>query len=292
MGFGIYINSRIEVEGWDIQLALQNFVKQKWSSLASRVGYSGILKSIIFISTGLFFILSPIQSSYAEQDPRILEQNKIEINTDAPVPTDVLKQILSSPDFGGDTDTWGIRLKNKKTPKELPKINWGWVEKIKEFFGLLLFAVFIAAIIFAAGYIILRLYKLKKNSAGVNKKEKKWKSSYLLPADAIDPEELLAEAALLHNQGMIRDAWAKCFLAAIVIYSIQSNLDFPLDATEYDCLSIVRKAKAHDADAFRDLVLSWTDLAYGGKTPDTSIFEKSIEFCISLIKLEKAPSHA
>jgi len=292
MGFGIYINSRIEVEGWDIQLALQNFVKQKWSSLASRVGSSGILKSIIFISIGLFFILSPIQSSYAEQDPRILEQNKIEISNDAPVPTDVLKQILSSPDFGGNTDTWGIRLKNQREPKELPKINLSLIEKIKEFFGLLLFVVFIAAIIFAAGYIILRLYKLRKSNAESAKKERKWKSSYLLPADAIDPEELLTEAALLHNQGKIRDAWAKCFLAAIVIYSIQSNLEFPLDATEYDCLSIVRKAKASNVEEFGDLVLSWTDLAYGGKTPDTGIFEKSIEFCISLNKLEKAPSHA
>ena len=294
MGFGIYINSRIEVEGWDIQLSLRNFVKQKQSLVASRVtgsssivvGSSTILKTIIFISIGLFLILSPLQSVYAEQNQSFKQ-------TSADAPTDVLKQILSSPDFGGNTDTWGIRLKNPKAPKELPKINWGWIEKIKEFFGFLLFAIFILAIIFAVGYITLRLYKLKKNSAGSGKKEKKWKSSFSTIAGFADPGELLAEATLLHNQGLIRDAWAKCFLAAIVIYSIQSDLEFPLDATEYDCLSIVKKAKARNADGFNDLVLSWTDLAYGGKTPDNGIFEKAIKFCTSLDQLtEEAASHA
>ncbi|MCL2793533.1 MAG: hypothetical protein FWD87_10650 [Spirochaetaceae bacterium] len=36
MGFGIYINSRVEVEGWDIQLLLQNFEKQKKQKPGSR----------------------------------------------------------------------------------------------------------------------------------------------------------------------------------------------------------------------------------------------------------------
>jgi len=292
MGFGIYINSRIEVEGWDIQLLFKNFVKQKQPSAASRVGGSStILKTIIFISIGLFLILSPFQRVYAEQDKGVQEQNKVITSTDAP--TDVLKQILSSPDFGNNKDTWGIRLKNKKEQKNLPKINLSLIEKIKEFFGLLLFAVFILTIAFIAGYIILRLYRLRKNSTGTNKKDKKWKSSFLTTAELADPRKLLAEAKLLHDQGMIRDAWAKCFLAATAIYSTQSDLEFPLDATEYDCLSIVRKAKAGNAEEFGDLVLSWTNLAYGGETPDNGIFEKAIKFCTSLGQLtEEAASHA
>ena len=318
MGFGIYINSRIEVEGWDIQLLLQNFVKQKLAvrtfphahSYAVSIGdtaetiphnemrpqpqspsgvarSSGMLKTIIFISIGLFFIISPLSMQSVQA-----EENKIEIIEDASAPVDVLKQILSSPDFGGDKGSWGIRLKNQKEPKEMPNFNFAWIKKIKEFFGLLLFVVLILSIAFVAGYLLRRLYIFKKNK--IAKKQKKWKSSFFTPSGiTADPEALLAEARLLHNQGRIRDAWARCFLAAIVIYSIQESLEFPLDATEYDCLSIVKQAKARDAEGFGNLVLSWTALAYAGKKPDTDAFEKTLAFCNSLNQLvDTAVSHA
>jgi hypothetical protein len=209
-------------------------------------------------------------------------------------PTDVLKQILSSQDFGEDQDTWGIRSKNQRDPKELPDINLVWIEKIKEFFGLFLLTILIMVIIVAAGYILLRLYKLRKSN--VRTRENKWKSSFAALAKNTVvqyPRTLLAEALLLHEQGMIRDAWAKCFLAAIAIYSAQSDLYFPIDATEYDCLSIVRKAKARDAEGFSNLVFSWTSLAYGDNKPTVGLFEKAIEFCNSLSLDEKeAASHA
>ena len=287
MGFALYINSRIEVEGWDIQLLLQNFEKQKKQKLApaSRVMQSSaMLKIIIFISIGLFFALSPIQNVQAEQ-------NKIENMENAPI--DVLKQILSSPDFGGNKDTWGIRLKNQKE-HDIPEINFSWIRKVKDFFGYLLFTLLIITIIIAAGYIILKLYRARRNSAGAaGIKEKTWKSFFVKAGEAANPEELLAKACLLHDQGMIREAWAKCFLAAIAIYSIQSNLNFPLDSTEYDCLSIVKKANASSAKDFGDLVLFWTSLAYGGKAPDNDNFKKAVEFCYSLNQvLDVTTNHA
>ncbi|MCL2793532.1 MAG: hypothetical protein FWD87_10645 [Spirochaetaceae bacterium] len=241
-----------------------------------------MLKAIAFISIGLFFIFSPIQSVQAEQNRK-----------DAP--TDILKQVLNSQDFGGNKDTWGVRLKNQQEAKNprLPNINFSWIEKIKNFFGSMLLVAFSLVIIFAAGYIILRLYMSKKDISGANAiKGKKWKNSFITFSGQEDPEKLLAEAQLLHNQGMFRDAWAKCFLAATAIYSVQSDLDFPLNATEYDCLSIVRKAKASDAEGFKNLVVAWTDLAYGGKLPDSNSFEKAIEFCNSLRFMDTAASHA
>ena len=275
MGFGIYINSRIEVEGWDIQLLLQNFIKQKKQKTASRIVQSpAILKVIVFISIGLFFMLSPCQTIPAEQ--AYIE------NSDS-VPIDVLNQILSSPDFGGQQEGWGIRLRNQKEATKQPELNFDWLAKIKDFFGMVLFLILILLIIAAVGYIALRLYRLKKNS--INKKGKNWKSSFLTRSGGTiisDPNTLLSEALLLHNQGMIRDAWAKCFLAAIAIYSTQDDLEFPVDATEYDCLSIVKKTKARNIEGFGALVLSWTGLAYGGKMPDNGIFEKAVEFCNSL----------
>ena len=288
MGFGLYINSRIEVEGWDIQLLLQNFEKQKKQKLSSgsSVMHSLSVKMIFFISIVLFFVLSPIQSIQAEQ-------SKIENMETAPI--DVLNQILSSPDFGGNKDTWGIRFKNQTEPDmpDIPDINFSWIRKVKDFFGYLLLSLLILTITIAAGYTILRLYRARKNSAGASIKEKTWKSFFVKAGEAATPEEMLAKARLLHDQGMIREAWAKCFLAATAIYSAQSNLDFPLDSTEYDCLSVVKKAKARDAKGFGDLVLSWTSLAYGGKAPNNDDFKKAIDFCNSLNQvLDVTTNHA
>lgn len=290
MGFGIYINSRIEVEGWDIQLLLQNFAAQKKQKTAPRIMQSsGILKTIILILTGLFLMLSPLQSVQAEQ-------NKTESSETIPadaVPTDVLKQILSSPDFGGEQAGWGIRPKNPKEPQAPPEINFKWLEKIKEFFGFVLFTILVLAAAAGIGYIMSRLYKSKK-AGGLGEKEKKWKTSFVTAQNAalLDPEELLADALLLHKQGMIREAWAKCFLGAIAIYSGQAGLEFPVDATEYDCLSTVKKAKARGAEDFSRLVLWWTNLAYGGKMPDNGNFEKATEFCSSLNSFLNQPAES
>ena len=59
-------------------------------------------------------------------------------------------------------------------------------------------------------------------------------------------------------------------------------MEFPLDATEYDCLSIVRKAKARDTEGFNKLVLFWTGMAYGSKMPNNDNFKEAIAFCNSL----------
>ncbi|MCL2293590.1 MAG: hypothetical protein FWC36_01810 [Spirochaetes bacterium] len=281
MGFGIYINSRIEVEGWDIQLLLQNFVKQKTQKSmffrsklrdaavpsASRI----MLSSVMVI--GLFLL-------FASLNPKSVQAEQLRPEN---VPIEVLEQVLSSPDFGGKQDGWGIRLKNPRDPKEPPDINFAWLEKIRDFFGFFLLLILVLVIVSAIVYLIFRLYKLKMNN--VRGKEKNWKSSLATSigqAANQAPETLLEEARFLHNQGMIRDAWAKCFIAAVIIYSSQDNLEFPVDATEYECLFIVKKAKARNAEGFAYLVLSWTSLAYGGNIPTSDMFEKAIAFCISL----------
>ncbi len=276
MGFGIYINSRIEVEGWDIQLLFQNFIKSKKQKSAFRIIQPSAASKIIlcFIIIWLFLIIPQPVPAQQSQTKNMEE-----------VPVDILKEILDSPDFGGDEKSWGIRLKNQKELKEPKDLKLApWIEKIKEFFGLLLLTILILAIMAAAGYVIFRLYKLKKNKIGAE--EKKWKSAVIPGTGAqATPEQLLADAGKLYNQGMIRESWAKCFLAATLLYSTQEGIDFPVDATENDCLAIVQKAKAPDAEGFGKLVFSWISLAYRGQKPSDSSFEKAMEFCSSLKQL-------
>jgi hypothetical protein len=126
-------------------------------------------------------------------------------------------------------------------------------------------------------------------------------------ADAsADPRRLLEQSRVRYARGELREAWAACFAAAVSAYGIRWGLVFPRNATEYECLALVRswgasaaipRGEAAEApaaanggedsqavvQAFADLVQNSTALAYGGLFPGGGAFELALDFCQSLL---------
>jgi hypothetical protein len=272
MGFGQYINSRIEVEGWDLEIIFRNI---------SKAGKKSVLTVLLFIT--MFGIFLPASASASETAQGAVSQ--------AAVPLETLEEIFASGELGGEKDGWGIRLKNPIEPKELPDFNFDsapWIEKIMQFFAVSL--RFLLFLIIAAVVILIFLYFFK-NHRGKKSVGADLKSSSLVIKKKENPELLLEKAQLYYTQGEIRTAWAYCFAAALGFWEQARGIVFPDTATEYECIRLVRSSNDQKESSgsiepdrsieseFADLVMQWAGLAYGGRTPGEGAFEKALLHC-------------
>jgi hypothetical protein len=288
MGFGLYINCRNETEGWDIQLLFQKFAQNS----------SRVAKAVV-LCVGLFFIMLPLhaQDSVQADDlfslpPEALADDSDELEEQRQyfppdfmpvelVPMQSLEEILSSDEFGGYTTSWRISPKNKYEDDiiEQPDID-PWLEKLNEYLALVLRAFIILVL---AGFIVFALIRLRQlRRSGLRKKTGRNVYANSFVSDE-NPETLFARADNYYQRGLLREAWASCLCGAISAYSQYMDLTFPPDATEYNCLELVKsRFRQEDADSnadgFDDLVRNWVLLAYGGRNPASGNFEKALAF--------------
>ena len=310
MGFGLYINSRVEVEGWDLQLLFQKFAGSGETSPNQPSGdespelpgsSSGIhapspaIKIILLIC--LFFGFFPgslAQSLYAGEEALLSESAYIspaESTEEIPAyfPEDFpsagreallnLEDILASPDFGSEKDGWAIRF--KQSEKDVPEPDYNavpWMEVLRKIFGYMLrLFIFCAIAVFLVflGYWVLRNHKNIFN----RKRLHSGSEGYANPLfSAESPESLFARSEDLHRQGRLRDAWAACFSGYLRAYTHYCSVSFKPDATEYDCLDIVRASLPCEAEGFGSLVKNWIFFEYGGRLPSGGAYGDALAY--------------
>jgi hypothetical protein len=308
MGFGIYINSRIEAEGWDLEILLRQFAEShaKPPILPPDKRPDGPPDSrkvppVPLDPAGaplllcLVLILFP-PGGYAETPEAAGMPGKVLFGSfeeifngkDGETPEEILGEVLSSPDFGETREGWGIRFKRQEygpLPEyPLPRR----IGLIKQGFAYVLKFCLILALGGAVVFIFLRRQKFPREPA--LPKDRVSRTSPTPPPD--DPRVLLARAELCQKQDRYREAWALCFGGAIAAYNRYRGIPFPPGATEYECLALVRAAAetspaartgSGEAGDFAALVFCRVSLAYGGRVPDPEAFENSLAFCRSLL---------
>jgi hypothetical protein len=266
MGFSLYINSRIAVEGWDLEIIFKEFA-EKLKEKAKDAAIVALFAICLFFPS----------LSHAEDNSNIIPGE---------IPLEELQKILESRDFGGKKESWGIRFKNE--PNESPQTNynklWEFFDKLREFFsyGLRLLLICIIAILLVVLIINLRNFNLKKmgehDPPSVN---------ILKTRTSEDPEILLEKAISYHEQGNIRLAWGYCAAAAIHSWQIYKEIFFPPNATESDCVNIINstaaanaKVTAEEAESFSNLIKNWIYFAYAGKHPPEGSFDEAVNSCV------------
>ena len=277
MGFGLYINSRVEVEGWDLQLVFQKFAGAEKSGINAGI-FGTNVKAVIFVCLFLARIFGPAsQAVYAEEQ---VEYFPGDFPVAAAEALENLREITASADFGYTRDGWEIRF--KKSPDdawEMPDMELApWAEKIRRIFSVMLkFLVILAA----AGSLGLALFWLRKYRANSFRRNlfRDGEKDYVNPLlSAESPESLFARSSDLYNKGCLREAWAACLAGCIGACSRYRSVSFPVDATEYGCLDLVRAALPEAEKDFGELVRSWVLFAYGGRTPSREAFERALAY--------------
>jgi hypothetical protein len=259
-GFSLYINSRIEVEGWDIEVIFRGFAEKLRKK---KIG--GLL-----IVLCLFCLFLPVKSLAAEE-----------------VPLEKLQNILESRDFGREQDSLGIRLKNTPQKMDIPDFNiYPMLEKIRLIFAYVLRSILIIFIAALALFLFLYARKLvnKKNSAA---KQSITTIVHGIPAE--NPQALLEKAIGFFEHGNLRMAWGYCTAAAILSWPLCRGVNFPPNATESDCADIVSSMPAcgpvfnrDEVQDFCHLIKHWVNFAYAGRLPPPGSFEGAAAFCKSM----------
>ena len=283
MGFSLYLNCRIELEGWDIEILFKQLAeKNRGAHPAQAVIMIFLISALSLLPVKTWAEAPPPDKTAAENIP----QNVFLYSDEIPLET--LHDILDSPDFGGEKDGWGIRLKPNNTEKTRPEINLNiapFFKKIKNVFALMLRTILIGLIVFLAVLLIMRLLKYR----GRRSLFTKGGTVRTLPAAAgINPQDLLAQSQDLFSQGKLRRAWGLCIAALFRSLTVYHGIAFPCDATEYDCLNIIHNAIPGQKDTLAVPVNYWVAFAYGGQLPPDNSYRDAVACCISLA--EEQPS--
>jgi hypothetical protein len=275
MGFSLYINSRVELEGWDLELLFRGFRRDRRENSGPRTaggigGIGGVLLAIC-----LFAAPPPVfaEETPAPPDPAFFSGAGEEAPGELPLET--LQGILASPEFGGEREGWGIRFRDRTERENRPLNLAPWFPLMQRIFALILRALLVLGFLALGIFCALYLYRL-----GEPGKKRDHRGKIRAPGEE-EPgtaEELLAGALDLYRAGRIREAWARCFAASLAAWSRYRRVGFPAGATEYRCLALVRAVEPDTAacEGFAELISHWVALAYGGKIPPEGAFERAL----------------
>ena len=296
MGFALYINSRIEVEGWDLQILFQKFAKEEKPKQGIK---TAVILCLLFIT-----MLAPARLSAEENAGAALGESAEEaVQEVIPIeyfPPDFsfvpeeslngLKEILDSRDFGYEKEGWKIKYKYSKETKKTPDIELPLLmEKLRRIFGIMLRFIVILVIASSAAFVFYWFRKFYREgrfrSFGKNAGLSMYQNPLLSPEN---PESLFAKAEDLFRKGLQKEAWAACISGCLGAYTEYHSIFFPAGATEYGCLSLVREAMPsvpalsvtglEAEDCFGNLVRNWINLVYGGRFPRAGAFEEALAF--------------
>ena len=262
IGFALYINRRVDLEGWDLELAFR--------SLRARIGKRAVAVASMVACALLFLPCVALA-----EPPAVDEQPEASFIGPPPPPARAIKEILSSKDFDNwdEVMTWqrsdADEEKDEETeePSEFnpaPFIGIGAV-----------IAEMVPWILGALGVVLLVHLTIALLRGRVAKGAK------LPHAPVVDeewapkvtialPEDVAAFARAAFARGEAALALSILYRGAIDVLRREADIDFPEGATEQECMTIVRGRDVPPdlRDAFEVIARTWQRCAYAHMLPN------------------------
>ncbi|MBB5039451.1 DUF4350 domain-containing protein [Prosthecobacter dejongeii] len=251
-GFGLYLNSRTKIEGWDIELVFRR--------MAAR------LRPIAMAALAFFFILP---GALTAQESPSKPQTRQAV-------TDALKEILAKPEFKEHSRTQRVWIPDQTEEVKNSQATMSNGPVLGRVFYGLAIAVVAVLLILAARWLILNKhlflsgrFKSKhrpeagpKVIMGLDITRESLPTDIVKAARAAWVEEQPKEALSLLYRGMLSR------LVELRRLPIRDS------DTEDDCLlKVAQMGDTAVTEFFRHLTLAWVRMAYAGVTPGTMEFE-------------------
>lgn len=254
-GFGLYVNTRTWIEGWDVELGFRRLAQR-----LTRV--AGLLALV-----GLLSLPQPLMAQAQDELPE--DPGSAEVADPAPVvrpPEEVIREIKAHPDF-----------EVQKVKRKLPKSRGGG-ELSAGFLtlsGLLSLALTILAVVAVVGWVGWMLWKYRhlfaKAAATGDDAERRPKARVVMGM-AVTPESLPPDLPgsvwALWQAGHRQEALGLLYRGTIAKVIERGRVEIHEADTEGDCLRRVEAAggSAHPT-YFVGLTKVWIRLAYAGMAP-------------------------
>ncbi len=245
-GFGIYVNSRTWIEGWDVELAFKR--------LANRIG---TLATLLITALGLI-LQSPLAAAETSPDK-------------------VIQEVKAHPDF---------QIQKTKVPEVSKTSSSGpsvpaWLVSLMAGFGKILLVVCVLAVLAFIGWLLWTFRHLLRDRGGFDGGSGSAIRARVVMGLEVTPESLpenVPETAWRWwCEGRRHEALALLYRGAISRTIELARVEIVESDTEGDCLRRVGKAGiiAHPG-YFKSLTASWVRLAYASTFP---VDEEVRELC-------------
>jgi len=269
--FSLYLNRRMELEGWDIELAFRKLAKRLQS------------KNLILVLTlSLFTLFS--SNSFAQEDVLTNRfKHRYSSQSGTRNPKKVIEEVMETEEFNRKKtiQTWRRigEAEKKRVVKEVDSVP---SSAIYEAFMLLLKILIITALIVTIAVVVYTFISNRRASDGAFKPNKKVKPATIM-GFAIEektlPKNLTEEAMALWKSGDIRGAYSLLYRGTLSKLVNNYDLELKDSFTEGDCVRAVKKlSEAKVASFFSNLTRNWCILAYAHITPSDNFTKMCRDF--------------
>lgn len=247
-GFGLYVNHRSWIEGWDVELAFRR--------LGNRLrGISAVIIAAlaIFLSGDLQAQEGDVADEKAASDPAIDE-------------------VLSHEDFTIHTET----TKEWIPPDWLKDWNWGSGSSSAstwsgfEFLSVLIKTLGIIGLVALVVWLIYRYRHLITPKGGEKAPEEKAKARVVMGMEVTAeslPKDIPNAAMEAWRSGQRHKAMSLLYRGAISWMIRHGGIEIAESDTENDCLSRVQRSQLSQTGYFKSLTDTWICLAYARQIP-------------------------
>jgi hypothetical protein len=264
-GFALYLNRRIELEAWDIEITFRNLAQRKQDS--SRTAASLVLVAMLAASIA---IATP-SASYAAT------------NHDQGSAKQLIEQVLDGDDFGQEKTVGKWRFKNPIEENEDKIPDWlidfiEWLEKNIDLTddddGINITATSIKILLIASFILLIAylLYRYRGPLSRLQSHKKTGAAPELMFGLDVTPESLPddipAQVMSFWHDGQHRDALGLLYRATLSRLIDQHALAFKASHTEAECAALVKARGISTLSSyFSGLTRVWCHLAYGHELP-------------------------
>ena len=249
-GFGLYVNSRIWIEGWDIELTFKR--------LGQRVGL--VLLACCFSATTQSARAETnevsIESILADDD---FEVQKREVWTEKEKPEDEIEKEEASSSASSDPGSGdGMSL---------------FVQG-----GSIIFWVIVTLVVVGLIWLIIKNRQIFKvgpgESSGEKKKIIRTVAGMNVTAESL-PKRLVEVARELWNQGLQKEALGLLYRGAISSLVTRQLVDIEESDTEMDCLHrVLSTGEPANPQYFEALTTAWMIQAYALSSPEDELMQR------------------
>ena len=259
-GFGLYVNSRTWVEGWDVELAFKR--------LANRLK-GGVSLCLL---AGVFWLGQTIVISAQQDDSEPMEEEFAE-QEDAKVPKDVIQSIKQDPAFT-------IYKEKYKVPKTEPSVHSPGAAPLAglagamSFVGMMMLAVILLALCALIAWLVYRARFLHRAGDGPAREKENVRlvMGMEVAAESL-PADVLAAARRMWAAGSHLQAMSLLYRGALSWWIERAGVEIIESDTEGDCLRRVMQSDYAQAPYFAALTESWIRGAYAKELPGQSVWE-------------------
>lgn len=249
-GFGVYLNNRTWIEGWDVELAFKRLARR-------------LTKAVMLVLLWLVVVMPAVSRAQAEHDPD---------------PAAQIREIKKHPDFK-------VHVVIDKVPEpKTSSLRWDWLrdlfrwlnpgslggsaELLGQLFLVSAFAILIGLLVWLI-WLNRHVFMIR---IGGGKEARVSPVARVVMGMAVSPETLPSDVPAaaweLWRQGLRQEALGLLYRGAISRVIERARVEIQESDTEGDCLRRVELAgPAAHPDYFRGITGAWIRMAYAEKSP-------------------------